>query len=368
MDEFDSFAFSFPAIRGIQAGREYYVVMCPLKLIPKLFVFNGEELDPKLRAQRILNKPRLPEIINYVVNNPNDYTFSSITASIDSHVKFEPVSDDMEHVRLGTIRIPMTAQLLINDGQHRRAAIEEAIKINPELADETISVVLFIDAGLKKSQQMFSDLNKHAIKPTKSLSILYDHRDELSKFIVELCEKVPLFKGRVELEKTSISNRSTKLFTLSSIYLSTAELLNKKKKSNLITEDEKKIALDFWIEVSENIPEWNLVIEKKIRPAELRREYLHGHSVILHAIGISGRSLIKNCPKFWGEKLKKLRDIDWSRTNTSVWEGRAMIGGKVSKARTNLILTSNLLKQIMDIQLSSDEQKIEESFITNRGA
>ena len=55
----DAFHYVFPAIRGIQAGREYYVSMCPLRLIPKLFLFD-EELTPELRAQRTLNKARVP--------------------------------------------------------------------------------------------------------------------------------------------------------------------------------------------------------------------------------------------------------------------------------------------------------------------
>ena len=54
-----AFEYIFPAIRGIQANHEYYVSMCPLKLIPKIFVFDDEELTPELRAQRILNKNRM---------------------------------------------------------------------------------------------------------------------------------------------------------------------------------------------------------------------------------------------------------------------------------------------------------------------
>ena len=46
--------YGFDAIRGIQAGREFYVAMCPLKIIPKLFIFNDYAIPPELRAQRIL--------------------------------------------------------------------------------------------------------------------------------------------------------------------------------------------------------------------------------------------------------------------------------------------------------------------------
>ena len=41
--------------------------------------------------------------------------------------------DTSNDQNIGTLSIPMDAQILINDGQHRRAAIEEAIKENPEL-------------------------------------------------------------------------------------------------------------------------------------------------------------------------------------------------------------------------------------------
>lgn len=173
----DSFNYVFTAIRGIQAGREYYVAMCPLHLIPKLFLYDEKELPPDLRAQRTLNRSRIPGICRYLINNPKSYAFSSITASIDGRVEFKPFAETGPASKVGYLIVPMSARFLINDGQHRRAAIERALNTTPELRAETISVVLFVDAGLKRSQQMFADLNKHAVRPTMSLSVLYDHRD-----------------------------------------------------------------------------------------------------------------------------------------------------------------------------------------------
>ena len=46
--------YGFDALRGVQAGREFYVAMCPLKTIPKLFIFNDHDIPPEMRAQRIL--------------------------------------------------------------------------------------------------------------------------------------------------------------------------------------------------------------------------------------------------------------------------------------------------------------------------
>src|SRR3954467_3213611 len=81
------FEFVFPAIRGVQAGREYYVTMCPLRLIPRIFLFDEEELPAELRAQRALNKNRLPGLVRYVADNPTSYVFSALTASVDGQME-----------------------------------------------------------------------------------------------------------------------------------------------------------------------------------------------------------------------------------------------------------------------------------------
>jgi DNA sulfur modification protein DndB len=60
-------------------------------------------------------------------------------------------------------------------------SIEEALKERPELGDETLAVVFFVDAGLRRSQQLFADLNTHAVRASSSIGILYDFRDPLSQ-------------------------------------------------------------------------------------------------------------------------------------------------------------------------------------------
>jgi len=218
------FTHSFPAIRGIQAGKEYYVAMFPLKLVPILFKAEDEEMPAELRAQRLLNKSRVRPLTNYILENRKNYLFSSLTASVDGEVEFEEFGDDQIGHKLGTLHVSMDAKFLINDGQHRRAAIEQALKAEPSLAHETISIVMYVDEGLQKSQQMFADLNRYAVRPTKSLGILYDHRDPMAKLVHRLIKQLNLFKGMTETSRSTISNRSRKLFTLSSVHPETPVL------------------------------------------------------------------------------------------------------------------------------------------------
>ena len=48
------FAYKFPVVRGIQAGREYYIAMIPMRMLGRLFPNEDEYVLPEYRAQRKL--------------------------------------------------------------------------------------------------------------------------------------------------------------------------------------------------------------------------------------------------------------------------------------------------------------------------
>ncbi len=348
---------SFPVIRGIQAGREYYVAMWTLRTLKQISIFDDHELPPELRAQRILNKSRIPELANYMLDNPKDYIFSAITASIDSEVEFETLSGKPGEGRLGTLKVPMDAKFIINDGQHRRAAILSALEQKPELGSETISVVFFLDIGLARSQQMFADLNRYAIRPSRSIGLLYDHRDDRAKLARLVVMKSDIFRDIVDLEKSSLAPRSRKLFTLSAFYSACADLLQEVATGNL--EQDAQTAREFWEAVARQFPAWMQVRDGKLAASEVREGFIHSHGIALQAIGKAGNALLRGNPGGWKTRLKALAQIDWSRKSARVWEGRALIGGKVSKATTNLILTTNVIKKHLGVDLDSDEQRVE---------
>ena len=356
----NGFEYVFPAVRGIQAQREYYVSMCPMRLLPKLFLFNEEELVPELRAQRHLNKARLPELSRYITDNPDDYVFSAITVSIDADVDFEQFPMNGDTGSIGLLRIPMSARFIINDGQHRRAAIDQALQERPELGDESIAVVFFLDIGLARCQQMFADLNRHAIRPSKSLGILYDYRDETALLAKTLIAESRIFRDFVELEKSSLAKRSRRLFTLSAIYHATSELLN--GMAEMEPTKAAKLALSFWETVASSISEWERVRQGDLSAGKVRAKFIHTHSVVLQAMARAGSTLIKHYPKQWQKKLKAIKDIDWRRSNANLWEGRAILGGQVKKAQQNVILTSNAIKHHLSLPLSPEEQQVEDAF------
>lgn len=353
----EPFYYTLPAVSGVQAGRQFFTAMCPLALIPRLFPLENNRLRPELQLQRIVNRGRIPEIVRYLTGHPKSYILAALTASVDTAVEFEQMSGSGNAVSPGYLKIPMTAQFLLHDGLHRRAAIEAALKLKPELGSETISLVLFVDPGLRRAEQMFTDLKRHETHSARSRSILCDHRDELAKLVRTLVARVAVFEDMTELVQSKISNRSRKLFTLSALYHATREFLADRGEEAFSAR--LTLAVDFWSEVSKYIEDWGRAKAGEVSPAELRKMFVHSHAIALAALGRAGRALIQQHPSNWQSRLKSLQKLDWTRSNTRQWEGRAMIGGRLSKASVCVILTGNVLKRQLGLQLTEEEEEAE---------
>jgi DNA sulfur modification protein DndB len=352
------FELHLPGIRGNQAGHDFYLVMCPLRIVPRLFRTEDEEIQPELQAQRVLNKARIPEISRYITDNPDSYVLSSIVGSIDREVSFEPVAGRAGSAGVGILKLPVSARLLIHDGLHRRAAIEAALRLKPGLGDETLSLVLYVDPGFRRSEQIFSDLKRHGARSTRSQGILYDSRDELALITKELIKRTDVFEGMTEMVRSKISNRSLKLFTLSGIYHATRLLLSQNPRGPFA--ESLSLAAEFWTEVANNIPDWGRAKRREVSPAELRKAYVHAHAIALSALARAGRSLLEIPRARWRRRMAPLRELDWSRSNKQLWEGRAMIGGRLSKSNMSVLLSGNVIKRQLSLPLTREEDQAED--------
>jgi DNA sulfur modification protein DndB len=344
---------SFPAMQGVMGQRVYYATLMTLGAIPKMFTFRDwAEFSPEHREQRVLNKKRIPDITKYILDNEEGYLFASITASYKCPVKFVA---NQEGSPLGTLEMEFEeANFVINDGQHRCAAIAAAIQSNPALAEERISVLLFPYENLPRVQQMFSDLNRFVTKTSKSLDILYDKRDAISRVALEVVEKVDVFKDMVDKETITLPARSRKLFSLASIYDATEELLGDDEEP---THNEMTAkAIEFWTAVSKAIPLWGRVKKGEQLSSELRQEAICAHSVVLRALGSAGGELIRQHPTDWKARLLDLTDIDWRKANPD-WENVCIIANSVVSNRQARLATKAYIKKKLGLKLTEPEQR-----------
>lgn len=346
------FSYRFPAVKGRQAHMDYYIAMVPIGLLGRLFPPDEEIVSPEHRAQRRLNTARIPVIRDYVLNNRDSYVFSALSASIDGHFQFHASADTPS---LGVLEVDLDSTFLINDGQHRKAALLEAVKEDNSLRDETISVVFFSDQGLSRSQQMFTDLNKHAVKTSNSIAELYDSRDLLAVVTREVVAQVPLFEKYTDKEKDNLGKFSSKLFTLNAIYSANKRILRH------IPEPEYDLHIAFlisyWTAVFDNIPEWSQLEEHSLSKKDLRENYILSQSILFQAFGRLGNFFLSDSMPLWN--LEGLQKIDWQRSNKE-WLLRAIRkNGRIVVNEEAVILTCNLIKKKLGIRLSGDELKKE---------
>ena len=342
-----NFCYRFPVVKGIQAGREYYIAMVPLKTLAKLFPNEEEYVLPEHRAQRKLNESRIPEIKNYILENRESYVFSALAASIDGEYEF--IKSDQDS--LGILEVDMDAKFLINDGQHRKAAIIAAIEEEPNLGEETISVVFYEDLGLSRSQQMFTDLNKHAVKTSNSLSELYDSRNVDAVAARHIISEIPFLEKYVDKENDYLGINSSALFTLKVFSLANKTVLGKREN----TEELEQFQLDYWNAVVAHMVPWQELENKNITKKDLREQYIAVQAVIIKALGRVGNSILET-GKGIEECTKLLEGINWRRS-APIWKDR-IIGrdGRIQTSNEAIKLAANVIKKTLQLEFTEDEE------------
>ena len=349
------YCYRFPVVKGLQANREYYIAMVPLKMIPILFPNDEEYVQPEYRAQRKLNEARIPSIQKYILENRDTYVFSALAASIDGKFKF----NSLDNSDIGVLEVPMDSKFLINDGQHRKAALLRAIQEDESLLEESISVVFYSDLGLSRSQQMFTDLNKHAVKTSNSIAELYDSRDKLAVVTRSIIANIDFLHKYTDKEKDNLGKYSSNLFTLSTFYNSNKRII---KNSNPSKSDEIFL-LNYWRCIVENISLWKDLVNHEISKVDLRENYVVTQSVIIQVFGRLGNYFYNNQNLNFNEYLSGLKKIDWHRS-AKEWKSRIIrTNGRIINNENAIILTCNVLKNKLNLKLSKNEQLKESEFI-----
>ena len=346
--------YQFPAVKGLQAGKDYYICMIPLGLMSRIFTTDYSDVAAEHRAQRKLNESRIPEICDYILSNRDSYVFSALAASVDGEMQFIQAGSN-ENV--GVLEIDMSASFLINDGQHRKAAIDAAIAEDDSLKDETIAVVLYKDRGLQRSQQMFTDLNKHAVKTSNSLNTLYESKDPVALITKKTVDSIPFLRKYTDKEKDNLSKYSSNIFTLNTFQ-------EANKRIYKVIQDPKKaeqLVYSFWNNVVLNMREWNEMDNGELSKKSLREDYITTQGLIILALGRLCEFYCANPEIHMVQSLKGLKKIDWLRNNEECWMNRAIKpNGKINRNEQGIFLTYIQIKRLLSLTITNEELKKEQ--------
>ena len=293
------------------------------------------------------------------VPDPQDYILPPIIASIDGDVQFKPLSEERDALQVGILQIPESADMIINDGQHRCAAIKHAVERRPDLKMETLGVVFYIDRGVKRARQMFSDLNGHPIRTNRNITTTFDSRPHLSAVTKYTIDRCNILRDRVELFASSCAVGSPRIFTISALDKAHGLLLRDLLAQNL--EQDASICIRFWSVLEQCLPQVDAMVAGKVMAQDIKETYFYPYSIALQGLAATVNQLIKERPKRWETDLLAVGRLDWRRSNTA-WEGRAMNAGRLTTGGNHPILTRNLIKRELKLALSEEEQRVEEAF------
>jgi len=366
-DATQEYCFKFPAARGVQAGCEYFVAQVPFATLAKIFRFDDDLLPVEYRAQRILNEKRAQEIGQYILDNPDDYVLPAITVSVSNEMFFEHVEVTGASNRLGLLNIPMDATLLINDGQHRRAGIEYALKEKPELKQETISVTLFFDHGLKRSQQMFADINASQAKPSSTITAFYNKRDPFNTLVMDTIKAMPEIEKRIDFENNTPGKKSQKLWSLIAFkkFITQFTGINERNIDKYPESERdfyKKLVISFFDEISKSIHLWSEMINAKISSAEVKERHVIGQAMFLQAMGIFAYQIIHQDISKIDDSFKwdfsGLKNLDTEKT-AELWQGRCILNGRMLKNMAAVKTTAAILLTMLGVKLTPEMEVLE---------
>jgi DNA sulfur modification protein DndB len=365
---------TIPALKGRLGAVDYFVTTLQYGALARYVVATDPNVtDPRLRENRKPSAQRYRSIAQYILHNPTDYRFSALTCTFgrngtDKPAAWKAFSDTYPGSTLGILTLSQNDPLVIVDGQHRLGAIQEAIEHDPSLRDESIPIVLFPYMSIDHAQQLFSDLNRNAKKTTKSLDILFDHRDLVNQVAQELVGRVTFFGDRVNLEDVSVPQNSTQVFTLAGIYQATKPVMNAleavgslpRLAPSTLNSYVDELA-DFWEYVGKFFPEWGQVATGELDIRQVRSHYLHWNSGVLSALGEFAGFLIARHPDDWSDLFELAvahsDNAGWSR-NSRHWQGIATAGRLVLPRSSLRVQLLAYLKERAGLTLSSDERTV----------
>ena len=342
-------ASTFPAIRAIMGDTEFFSSVLTYGEAARLIQFVEDvddwssDTDPESKIQRRLNVARVErEMVPYLLS-VQDHFYSALTVEIrpaitedfDGHIPFEPMGPSITGgMTWGQITLDGTETLYALDGQHRLKSIQLAIRQKPELAREQIPVIFIPHRSQRRSQLLFSDLNRFAKSPSKSISLLFSHRDPVVTMAKTVMDRVEFLAGRVEVETTSLSKHTPNVMTLSSLYEMTKAFSEGRDVGDPPLDAEVERQLAIWAALTRHVDPWRQVVSREEHPSVLRREFVAMHGVCHQAIAAATAPIVAGDAQPM-TSLEKLTTIDW-RIGNPEWQGIAVQGRHISNTSTTV--------------------------------
>ncbi len=220
-------AIDIPAIRGTLGELTYYTATFTFRQIAERVKPADEELHTskslREQLQRALSDNH-KSITEYILTQ-KEHFFNALVLAVYNG---DPTWNELEfeyngirHYSMGFLHLNGEERIFPVDGQHRVEGIKSALNTNPELENETITVIFIghhnTRDGKEKTRRIFSTLNRYAKPVSLGDIIALDEDDIVAISTRDLLENCPLFMNEnVKIDKKSskaLADNDDKSFT-----------------------------------------------------------------------------------------------------------------------------------------------------------
>lgn len=226
----NQYSLRIPSHRFQQGGRDVYYFALNLETLDGLLPQRVEDSVVR-EANRRLTPSHAKRIQEYL-DEEDEWLLGALMLGIaPDAVEFEPYLDEkgeQENSNFGELRIRTTRvnTMRIFDGQHRRRAIQDVLadlsndegrmdKLN-SLRKSSMTIVMYAEDDIKTLRQMFVDASKTK-RIEGNTTTRFDQRDAFNLVAVRLADNSRLLKGRVEMERSSVSRSSQNILAINQL-------------------------------------------------------------------------------------------------------------------------------------------------------
>lgn len=228
----NQYSLRVPSHQFRQGGRDVYYFSLDMETLDGLLPQRVDDSIVRDANRRLT--PSHAKNIQIYLGEKDDWILGALMLGISSDaVEFEPYSNEFGEVanpRFGELRIRTNRvnTMRIFDGQHRRRAIQDVLlelshasdersaeKLN-ELRKASLTIALYSEGDIGTLRQMFADASK--TKRIEAHTIArFDQRDAFNLTAVKISENSPLFRGRVEMERSSLTRSSHSILAINQL-------------------------------------------------------------------------------------------------------------------------------------------------------
>lgn len=331
----------FQCIRGVQGVNPQYATIWSFGTILRLLGTHAQtEID---NPESSFDRHDAEKITKQLINSELFMPDISIVVAALGETEFKEMAD---FPHCGILRISVSSELKILHGLNLVGAIIMAKLYPSRLIQETIPVLIIPTQGSERLSTIQENLSRKTFETQQTMSAKRVKKRILYEKVKDLLSLSPFLQMAVARGKSSIAPRSRYLLTHSCLAMACNPMFSSFDQHDLT--NQMALVAEYWQYLSQILNPWRDFFDGKISANEVRQKTILNGTTAVGALGKLGAQVIITHPISWKKNLMPLKEIDWNRNFSIIWEGTAVKNGALLKGKRAKMLTYQILKQICE--------------------